>query len=328
MDHHDAGPPRLPLKAAFGAVALLWVLWVLLFQFLGNSTLGYVETDSVFGWWFWVQTRGVDAGNLMGIFDQEEAHGWFMPIVAAALIWREREAVQKLELRPAWAALGLFALALGLHFCGYVVQQTRLSVAAFAIGLFSLSGFVLGKGWMKLTLFPFGLLLLCVPLGNSAEFITFPLRLLVTKIAVGFSGGVLGLDLVREGTQIYDAARTFQFDVAPACSGIRSLVALGAIMTVYGYLSLESNWRRILMVLAAVPLAVLGNALRIIATIVVAETSGQQAGAMVEQKLGFVTFAVAMLGAFAFGKLLQEKDAADGSSGAVPSGLVDEKEAA
>lgn len=295
------------LRRALALVAILWGAWILVFHFVGNSTLGYVETNSMFGWWFWVQTRGLDAGNLLGIFDQDEAHAWFMPVVAGALIWRERSAVGRLDLRPAWWALAIFLAALVLHFCGYVVQQTRLSVAAFAIGLYALSGFVLGGGWMRLTLFPFGLLLLCVPLGNSAEFITFPLRVFVSKIAVGFTNGVLGLDVVREGTQLYNSARTFQFDVAPACSGIRSLVALGAIMTIYGYLALESNWRRILMVLAAVPLAVLGNALRIITTIVVAETSGQEAGARIEQKLGFLTFAVALVGALALGRLLQEK---------------------
>ena len=298
------------LRRALAAVAILWGVWILVFHFVGNSTLGYVETNSMFGWWFWVNTRGLEAGNLLGVFDQDEAHAWFMPVVAAALIWRERPAVRRLDLRPAWWALGIFLAALLLHFCGYVVQQTRLSVAAFAVGLYALSGFVLGGGWMRLTLFPFGLLLLCVPLGNSAEFITFPLRVFVSKISVGVANGLFGLDVVREGTQLYNSARTFQFDVAPACSGIRSLVALGAIMTVYGYLALESNWRRILMVLAAVPLAVFGNALRIITTIVVAETSGQEAGARIEQNLGFLTFAVALVGALALGKLLQEKSPA------------------
>ena len=122
----------------------------------------------------------------------------------------------------------------------------------------------------------------------------------------------LGLapDLVREGTQLFDGQHTLAYEVAAACSGIRSIVALLALMTIYGFVAFMSPWRRITMMLAALPLAVLGNVVRLCVTIGVAETFGQNAGKMVETKFGFVTFAVALGCAFLVARWLEKGELA------------------
>ena len=116
--------------------------------------------------------------------------------------------------------------------------------------------------------------------------------------------------MIRQGTQLFDAQRTFAYEVAAACSGIRSLMALLALMVVYGFVALKSPWRRTAMVLAAVPLAVLGNVARLCVTIGVAETFGQDAGKSVETKFGFVTFAVAFGSAYLLARWLEKNEAA------------------
>ncbi|MBT5707745.1 MAG: exosortase/archaeosortase family protein, partial [Verrucomicrobia bacterium] len=137
--------------------------------------------------------------------------------------------------------------------------------------------------------------------------ITFPLRILVTQISVGFASGVLQLDIIREGTLIFDGDRSFQFDVAPACSGIRSLITLFALTTIYGFVSYKAFWRRGVMMLASVPLAILGNVLRITTVIVVGDVYGMKAGVAIEQKLGFLTFLVAIIGIMVLGHFLNEE---------------------
>ena len=67
---------QLPHRGLFFG---LLAVWVVLFQFLGNSTLGYVNTPSLFGWWVWVQT-----------VNNEESHGWLIPFVVAGLLWWKR----------------------------------------------------------------------------------------------------------------------------------------------------------------------------------------------------------------------------------------------
>lgn len=110
---------------------------------------------------------------------------------------------------------------------------------------------------------------------------------------------------------IFDAGRTFEYDVAPACSGIRSLTALLALTTIYGFMNFTPTWKRLLVVAAAVPLAVLGNMMRLLGIIVIAEAFGQHAGMKFHDNAGFVTFLVALGGVFGLGWLLREKTASE-----------------
>lgn len=271
---------QLPNKGLFFG---LLTAWLLLFQFYGNSTFGYVDTASLFGW-MW---------NAYGSNDGNEEHGKFVPAVVLLLFWWKRKDL--MATKPAFWSPGLLLFGFGmlLHMVGYLVQQPRVSIVGLFTGIYGLMGLAWGWRFMWVGLFPFFLLGFCIPLGSLAERITFPLRLLVTYLSVGISQ-TIGFDVLRDGSRIFDVQRTFQFDVAPACSGIRSLVALAALTTIFGFISFKSPWRRLVMVLSALPLAVIGNVARITFTIFVTQIAGQKYGLMVEQKFGFVTFAVAI----------------------------------
>jgi len=169
-----------------------------------------------------------------------------------------------------------------------------LSVIGFLLGLYGLTGLAWGRHWLMSSFFPFFLLAFCIPVAEFAEPLTMPLRLVVSRIVEMVAHLGLSPDLVREGTRLMDAQRTFAYEVAAPCSGIRSLVALLALTTIYGFINFKSPWKRAVMMLIALPLAVLGNVVRLCFTIAVAETFGQNAGKAVETKLGFVTFVVAV----------------------------------
>ena len=66
--------------------------------------------------------------------------------------------------------------------------------------------------------------------------------------------------------------------------------------------------RASLLIACALPLAVLANIMRITTVIIVGDIWTQKAGVMIEQKFGFVTFAIAMLGLMAIGWLIREKE--------------------
>jgi exosortase len=265
-----------------GLFAGLLAAWLALFHFLGNSTFGYTDTPSIFGWMKFVYATSPG-----------DSHGAFVPLVVVALFWWKRKALLAVPKANWWPGLWLVALALVINVLGYMVQQPRVSIMAFFVGLYGLTGLVWGRGWLKASFFPFFLFAFCMPLATVSEPITFPLRLLVTQISVSLAH-LLGIDVIRDGSQIFDSQHAFAYDVAPACSGIRSLIALLALTTIYGFVVFRSPWKRLSMIVLAVPLAVLGNVMRITAVIVAAEAAGQEAGAWVEQKLGFVTFAVAL----------------------------------
>jgi len=272
---------QLPDKPLFFG---LLAVWMLLFQFLGNSTFGYVDTPSLFGWLY-------NAYNVQG---SDDGHGNLIPLVVLGLFWWNRKELLAVPRQPWWPALGLLAASSLAHVLGYVVQQPRISTLAFFAGVYSLTGLVWGWRWMRASFFPFFLFGFCVPVGSLAESLTFPLRLFVTWLSAGISDHVLGIPVIRDGTQLFDATRSFQFDVAAACSGIRSLTALLALTTIYGFVQFTTPWKKWLMVFVAIPLAVLGNVIRLTTIITVGKAFGQEAGMFVHEWFGFVTFAVAI----------------------------------
>ncbi|MHB8522534.1 MAG: exosortase/archaeosortase family protein [Limisphaerales bacterium] len=286
----------MPHKRLFGALFLGWVLF---FHFLGNSTFGYIDTPSLFAWMDYSYSQLSD-----------DQHGRYIPLVVAALCWWKRQELSAVHKQHWWPAFGLVMAAVVLHLLGFMVQQTRLSIVAFFVGLYGLTGLVWGKAWLRASFFPFILFAFCLPLGTLAETITFPLRLLVTNLSVGIARVVLGIDVVKVGTQIFDAQRAFNFDVAPACSGIRSLTALLALTTIYGFVTFKAAWKRGLMMVIAVPLAVVGNVARITGVIIAADAFGQQAGTRFHDGAGFVTFAVALACVLLLGYWLREDEGA------------------
>jgi len=277
---------KLPNKFLFFS---LFAAWLALFHLVGNSTLGYVHSSSLFRWL-------LDAYHPSGDYaSSEDVIGLVVPFIVLALfVWKLKELVT-LPLKEWWPGLALVGLAMLLHLLGYMVQQPRVSVIAFLAGIYFLMGLAWGPSWLRGSFFPVFLLGFCVPIGPNAEAITTPLRHLVAIIVTGIAHLGLAPDLVREGTQLFDAQSAFRYDIAPACSGIRSLTSLLALTTVFGFLCFKSPWKRLLLVIVAFPLSVIGNVLRITFTVAVAELFGQSAGSAVEQNAVFVTFAIAIV---------------------------------
>jgi exosortase len=272
-------------------VFALVAAWTVLFQFLGHSTLGYVNTRSLFGWWFWVHTRGIERpdGSLevLKILDSEELHGWLIPAVVLILLWWRREDLLAMRKAVCWPALGIFVAGVLLHVLGYMVQQARISVVGYFVGLYGLTGLLWGAAWLRAVLFPFALFAFCVPLGSSSEVLTFPLRMLATRITSVVCDSLLGINVIQDGTRLFDAGGSYQYEVAPACSGIRSLTAILAFGVIYGYVAFKTTWRRLLMAAAAFPLAVLANVFRLTLIVLAAEAFGQKAGNFVHESTLF-----------------------------------------
>jgi len=281
-----------------GFLGWLTLAWVALFACLGVPDFNGVDTRSLPAWLFYMYTSPA----------QDEGHGLIIPFVVLALYWWKRK---ELVAKPAglWSpAIGLIAFALFLHVIGYKSQQQRLSVVAFFLGLYGLAGLAWGRHWLKAGIFPFFLLVFCVPVGDYAVPLTLPLRLLVSRIVEFIAHLGLAPDLSRAGTQLFDSVNhSYAYEVAAACSGIRSLVALLALATILGFVNHQAAWKRGVMMLIAVPLAVLQNVLRLCFTIMVAETFGQKGGKAVETDAGYFTFMLAIVCAFLVSRWLESK---------------------
>ena len=282
----------LPDKPLFFSLLAVWLVF---FHFLGNSTFGYTDTPSLFLWLKYTYSNSPD-----------DQHGILVPWVVLALLYVKRQELIPLAKASWWPAVALVIAGLVLHVGGYLVQQTRISVAAFFIGLYGLTGLVWGPRWLKATFFPFCLFVFCVPVATMSERITVPLRLVATSITVNLVHA-LGIDVVQRGNLIWEPTGRYEYEVAAACSGIRSLTAIFGLALVYGFLEFRKHWQRSIVLVSAFPLAVLGNVLRLTTIIVAAEGFGKEAGQYVHESFWFslLPYAPPIAGLLLLGRWLQ-----------------------
>jgi exosortase len=288
---------QIPDKGLFFG---LLAAWVALFHFWGNSTLGYIRTASLLEWMHTAYTLKSPIAD--------DGHGMLIPFVVLALLWWKRRELLALPLRTWWPGLALLAGALVLHLVGFAVQQPRVSIVAMLGGIYALTGVVWGPAFLRATFFPFFLFAFMVPLGSLTEGITFPLRLAVTRTVSEICQHVLAIDVVCSGTQLFNSIGTYQYDVAPACSGIRSLVAISALSIIFAFTQYRDWPSRLAVMASAVPLAFLGNTFRMMVIVLAAEFGGQSAGNRAHESTfwSMLPYVPAILGLILLGRWLDD----------------------
>ena len=295
-----AGLPDKPLFFA------LFVTWLVFFHFLGNSTLGYVDTHSLYAWM-----------NYSYSTSKDDELGYIIPLIVLGLCYWKRDALLAVPKHNWWPALVLVTLALAIHLTGYVIQQARVSIVGFYFGIYALPGVVWGPGWLKASFFPCLLFAFGVPVGTMAETVTVPLSHIASDITGWICGTLLGIDIIQEGVQISDSQRRYTYAIAAACSGLRSLIVTLAFFTIYGFVAFTKKWKTSLIILSAFPLAVAGNVLRLTLIILAAEMvetakpgGGQAAGNFVHDNgiLSLLPYIPAFIGVFILGRIIKEDD--------------------
>lgn len=288
LAHRQTQPKLVSARWLFAGLAA--AVGFVVFQFWGNAVRGYIDTSSVFWWWGWQWFNP----------DSEAQHGPLVVGVAGWLVWRnlckDEGSGGKAEagVGRVWSAVGVMLAAFALHVLGYAVQQTRISIVAvllFVWGVMLLGG---GIRWGRATAFPLALLLFAVPVG-VLDSVGFHLRLGVIA-TTEMIARVAGIDVVRNGTQLFSPDGAYQYDVAAACSGVRSLMALMALSAIIGYLGPRAWGRRALVFLLAFPLTYVGNVVRISAIVFAGEWWGQGAGELVHDWAGFIVFVIVLGG--------------------------------
>lgn len=285
---------RIPYKSIFGVLAIGWVL---LFHFFGNSTQGFVKTTSLFGWLAYCYDNASD-----------DWHGYLIPLVVVGLLWWKRQELADAPKRPWWPAALIVLAGLALHATGFLVQQARISVVGFFFGLWGLVGVVWGAAILRATFFPFFLFVFCLPMTSMGELITFPLRLLATKITWFTSYWVLGIKVQQAGTSLFDPTGRYSYEVAAACSGIQSLSVIFALTSLYAFVFFKRNWKRAAIIAAGFPLAVISNVLRLLLIIIASEAISADAGHYVHEStvISLLPYVIGFAGVFLIGRWLKE----------------------
>ena len=195
--------------------------------------------------------------------DEDMSHGFMVPIVVLWIVWRERERWRTLPPQPNFWGFAVLAAGAAMQFVSALGAGLFAGVVAFLV---SVVGAVLclgGAAFLRVWTFPLLLTLFMLPkLAIVYNQATLPLELLASRIAAGILT-VAGIGVIREGNILDVAGR--RISVLEACNGIRYLLSLGFVAVIFGYLSDGKAWMRTALLAAAVPLAILANALRVAA---------------------------------------------------------------
>lgn len=192
------------------------------------------------------------------------SHGFLVPVFSAYLLWTKRQVLARTPVRPSWAGVFLVAAAIFTLFLGVYGAELFLSRISLVMLLGGLIWTLAGRAYLREVRFPLLVLLLAIPFPAVVyNQITFPLQIFASKLASA-ALPLFGVPVLRDGNIIQ--LPSMQLEVAEACSGIRSLMSLFTAAIFYGYFLERSPRRRFILALAALPIAVFANGIRILGT--------------------------------------------------------------
>jgi exosortase A len=194
------------------------------------------------------------------------SHGFFVVPIIGYILWQKKEQLAALPKKTSIAGLFLFILSLGIYLLSYYAEIRTVSSLSLVATLVGGVWFIYGPTVLKEVSFLLFFLLFMIPI--PAQFysaITIPLQLIVSKASVGMLSAA-GVPIFRDGNVIHLPQHTFE--VVQACSGLRSLITLLTLATIIAYFTLNSNVLRGVLVLSAVPTAIVVNIIRVMVMIV------------------------------------------------------------
>ncbi|MFP4472678.1 MAG: exosortase/archaeosortase family protein [Candidatus Omnitrophota bacterium] len=239
--------------------------------------------------------------------DSYYSHGVLVPVVVAYLIWAKRDKLRPIIQRaeghiPAGTALIISGLL--IHLISSLFRVYFTSGFSMLVTLIGLLTFFWGFRIVKLLMFPLAFLIFMIPLPSVAiKNISFEMKMLAAAISTDV---IRGFDIlaVREGSTIRMPHANVVVD--DVCSGLRSLISLMALGSLFAYWLTGPVWKRWLLFLFTIPIAVMTNVVRVVFLSLIAEIWGPgAAGGIIHDISGFGIFAVAFLLLLAVMKLME-----------------------
>jgi len=227
------------------------------------------------------------------------SHGFLVPAFSAWVAWQNRKKTATLATEPSWSGLAIVAGALGVLIVGELGVEFFLSRSSLLFLIAGLLVYFLGWRQFRTMLFPWAFLFFMIPIPDIIfNQVAFPLQFLAARLASSLLI-LFGVPVLREGNILQLPTTTLE--VAQACSGIRSLMSLGALAVAYGYFLETRNLRRVLLALAAIPIAVGANGIRVMGTGLLGYYwDPDKAEGFFHTFSGWVIFIVSILMLFAF----------------------------
>jgi exosortase len=225
--------------------------------------------------------------------DDDMSHGFFVPAVAAYIIWQRRDELLRVPLSGSPWGIPVVLWGGGQLILGTIGAEMFVSRTAFIVTLVGVILYLGGSKLLRELAFPLFLLLFMIRIPAIIfKQITFPLQLFASEVAEN-ALSLLDIPVLREGNILEMA--NHKLSVVEACSGIRSLLSLSFLSLIYAYFFDTKAWMRGALLVATIPIAVGANAFRVTMTGIVSEWKREFAEGFFHSMEGWVVFLVAFV---------------------------------
>lgn len=223
-----------------------------------GTVLAFLAYVSAWIWFYWDSFP-----DLVRRWSTEDySYCWLVPVIVICLVigrWRKQ------GLHPvttsAKSGYFFFFLSLLLYVLGKYGAMDTLIYGSMWLSTMAMVLFVFGSYVFKTLIFPIFLLGFAIPPPPFLNrLLSFKLRLISSDFAVQIMQ-FLNISVFREGNVI--DLGVIQLHVVDACSGLRYLFPTLFISLLSGYLINRYFWQRALVFLAAAPISILTNAVRL-----------------------------------------------------------------
>jgi exosortase len=203
------------------------------------------------------------------------SHGYIVPLFAAYMFYIRRRRLTEVESVERWIGVGVVgASLLARVYAGYydINNLDRLSFMGALVGVCLLIG---GKSMLRWAGPALILLLFMFPLPSALES-TLLLKLQTyASIISTYVLQTLGVSASRQGNTISIDTLDTALEVAQACSGLRMLTIFGAMSVALVLIIERPWWDKLIILLSAIPIAVMSNVIRIVSTALLNVAFGQ-----------------------------------------------------
>lgn len=221
-------------------------------------------------------------------------HGILVIPAAAYMAWAKRDKLAMVPVRPSLWGVALLAFGALQALLGALGQWVFVSRTAFLVSFVGAIALVYGARMIKELIYPLCTLALMIAPPNFVfENLTLRLQLLASRLGAD-ALEALGYSVLREGNILEMVG--IKLSVEEACSGIRSLVAIVFMCVLYNYFFVEKKSMRFWILAFAIPIAILGNAVRIVATGVAGQYNHAWVSGATHEAFGYVSVIVAAVG--------------------------------
>lgn len=195
------------------------------------------------------------------VADTQNSLAFLVPFVSGYFIWKKWPEVTALRRRPSAWGLAIMTIALLLHLGAVILDVSGVSGIAVLMCLVGGCVYFHSSTLVKTLAFPLAYLVFLLPIpGGVLDLIGFPLQLWASGSAAILLKA-LGIEVIRNGVNM--SVEGYNFQVAQACSGLSSLVALIGVTAVFAYLTKLPAAYKWGLFLLALPIALAANVVRI-----------------------------------------------------------------